>query len=135
MKINIAQIPPEGFTLKGSVSAKELELDSEVARSQKPIQIKAEVNKIADIVSIDLDLNAPIIFTCSRCLEEFEVILEKNLMLNYKLDKTQHEIDLDSDIRQDIILEYPIRPLCKDDCKGLCLKCGENLNKRTCNCP
>ena len=41
-------------------------------------------------------------------------------------------IDLEPLIREYLTLEIPIQPLCKPDCKGLCVECGENLNERLC---
>jgi uncharacterized protein len=134
MKINIDQIPPQGLTLEETILPKGLELDTEVVQSRGPIQIEADVSKITNAVTVDLNFSAPVTFICSRCLNEFEVILKKNLKFNYRVEKTQHEIDLNPDIRQDIILDYPINPLCKPDCKGLCPKCGKNLNEGKCKC-
>ncbi len=134
MKINVDQIPPQGLTLEETIPPQRLELDAEVVRSCGSIEIKAGVSKITNAVTVDLNLNAPLTFICIRCLNEFEVILKKNLKLNYRVERTQHEIDLNPDIRQDIILDYPINPLCKPDCKGLCPRCGKNLNEGKCSC-
>jgi len=134
MKINIDQIPPQGLTLEETIPPKDLELETELVQSCGPVQVKADVFKITNAVTVDLNLNAPVTFICSRCLNEFEVILNKNLKLGYQVDKTQHEIDLTPGIRQDIILEYPIKPLCRPDCKGLCPRCGRNLNEGKCSC-
>jgi uncharacterized protein len=134
MKINVDQIPPQGFTQEETIPAQSLELDAEIVQCCGMIEIKADISKITNTVIVDLVLSAPLTFICSRCLEGFTVSLKKDLQLHYVLDNTQHEINLDPDIRQDIILGYPINPLCRDDCKGLCCKCGKNLNEGTCNC-
>ena len=44
-------------------------------------------------------------------------------------------IDLTDAIRDALTLELPLRVLCKEDCKGLCPKCGVNLNTGSCSCP
>jgi uncharacterized protein len=44
------------------------------------------------------------------------------------------KIDLDKDIRDYAILAVPMKKLCSVDCKGLCPKCGNNLNEGPCNC-
>jgi uncharacterized protein len=44
------------------------------------------------------------------------------------------KIDLDKDIRDYALLAVPMKQLCSDDCKGLCLKCGKNLNEGLCDC-
>ena len=43
-------------------------------------------------------------------------------------------IDADEALTEQILLELPLKHLCKEDCKGLCPKCGTDLNKSTCNC-
>jgi len=44
------------------------------------------------------------------------------------------KIDLDEYIRDYAVLAVPMKNLCSEDCKGLCSKCGKNLNEGTCNC-
>ncbi|MBR4173611.1 MAG: DUF177 domain-containing protein, partial [Clostridia bacterium] len=44
------------------------------------------------------------------------------------------EIELDSVIVSSFLMNVPIKYLCKDDCKGLCPRCGTNLNEHTCDC-
>ena len=45
-----------------------------------------------------------------------------------------HTLDLTEAIRQYALLEIPIKPLCADDCAGLCPNCGHNLNQGLCDC-
>ncbi len=99
-------------------------------------------------ISYELEL------TCSRCLirykEKFsqwirgifkfkrEKYKEREIALSKKdLDTFYYEngkIDLDRFIIESIIVNVPMKPLCKEDCKGLCPVCGANLNIETCNC-
>jgi uncharacterized protein len=44
------------------------------------------------------------------------------------------EIDLTPLIREQILLSLPLRPLCTEECRGLCAGCGVNLNKEACRC-
>jgi uncharacterized protein len=44
------------------------------------------------------------------------------------------EIDLSELLRESLLLELPMRPLCSDDCVGLCSVCGKNLNQGPCGC-
>lgn len=43
-------------------------------------------------------------------------------------------IDLDPIVREQVLLALPLYVVCKDDCKGLCSVCGQNLNERECGC-
>lgn len=134
MKININQIPAEGLILEQKLDPQELVLETEITRFPESVKVKTKITKITNTVTVDFDLNTKISIDCSRCLDEFEIDFKKTFQLSYPVDKSGTTIDLDPDIREEIILEYPIKPLCRSDCKGLCPKCGKNLNEGNCNC-
>lgn len=91
---------------------------------------------------------------CSRCLQEFanpaHITIEEEFLqttdaetgVKLALDEgeesftisSQNELDLTEPVRQYAILTIPIKPLCKEDCRGLCQSCAKNLNEGTCNC-
>lgn len=144
MKIDINKIPLEGLTLEEEVNPSGLDLETDIVKFLEPIKIRAEVSKITNAVTVNLNLSGSMHLSCSRCLREFNVALKKILRLNYQVNpaparrggvnKSEPIIDLDQDIKEEIILDYPIKPLCNPDCKGLCPKCGKNLNEGGCSC-
>lgn len=134
MKIDVNQIPPEGLSYSENIPLLELDLDTSIIRFEGPIMAQAQVSRITNALTVRLTLNAEMLCTCSRCLNEFKSSLRKRLDLNYPVEKLQTTVDLDPDIREELILDYPINPLCKEDCRGLCPKCGKNLNEGNCNC-
>jgi uncharacterized protein len=134
MKINTEQIPIEGYTLTETVRIGAFDLDTHMVRSSEPVFLRAEVSKISNAVTVEMSLQTRVYFVCSRCLDEFVFELKKDFRLNYQADKAHPVVELDQDIRQEIILDYPIKPLCSSDCKGLCVKCGGDLNKGSCKC-
>src|SRR5689334_20954244 len=91
---------------------------------------------------------------CSRCLEPFTLPVDQTFDLRYQPhaqntgegereieedDLTtafyeNDEIDLGQLMREQFYLALPMKPLCADDCKGLCPLCGKNLNRETCAC-
>ncbi|WP_196591775.1 YceD family protein [Pectinatus frisingensis] len=83
-------------------------------------------------------------FICDRCLEEVtekqvhafkEVYKEKMSVNEPDVNIFSGDfIDITKLVRDIVVAEQPINNLCKPDCKGLCLKCGTNLNKSECNC-
>ncbi len=89
-------------------------------------------------------MHATLTSECVRCLSEFPLPLDIDFTELYAfsprhitdsgllLPEDGH-IDLEPLVREYMLLEIPISPLCKEDCKGLCLICGENLNEMTCN--
>jgi len=135
VKIDVNQIPPEGLTLVEEFMPLELDLETEIIKFRGPVKIKAEISKITNAVTVYLTLSASMYASCSRCLDEFEIDFKKNnIELNYPVNKSEPVIDLDPEIREEIILDYPIKPLCNAGCKGLCPKCGKNLNEGGCSC-
>ncbi len=91
---------------------------------------------------------------CSRCLREFPYELEvplDELCVLAQIDEpaayaeqsedtdvvpilNEEFIDLSELVRQCLVLGVPDRPLCREDCKGLCPQCGQDLNEKQCNC-
>ncbi len=80
---------------------------------------------------------------CVRCLAEFLQPLKTSFEELYAFDQRSvsdsglilpedANIDLGPIVREYLLIEMPINPVCRPDCKGLCPVCGEDLNQRTC---
>jgi uncharacterized protein len=134
VKIDIRQIPPEGLILVEEFAPRSLDLETDIIRFHGPIKARAEISKITNTIRANVALYALMYATCSRCLGEFEIDYKKNVELNYPVGKTESVVELDADIREEIILDYEVKPLCNPNCKGLCPKCGKNLNEGGCSC-
>ena len=134
MKIIINQVPAEGLYLEEELESAQLDLDTDLIRFRSPLKLSAHISRITNALTVDLKIKGTAFADCSRCLSEFEWVFDKNLRLNYPLETSDVFIDLNPEIREEIILDYPIKPLCRSDCKGLCLKCGKNKNEGGCNC-
>lgn len=92
---------------------------------------------------------------CSRCLEPFDQRLNissqflgskdadlvargSHALGTQDLDVVflpEHELDELALVREQFMLSVPMHPVCKDECQGLCPRCGKNWNKGRCNCP
>jgi len=134
MNFKINQILPEGLVLEEEIAPEVLDLETEVVKFPFPIRLKANISKITNAITVELDIQTIISFQCSRCLDEFKRDFKKHLKLNYAISSLDETIDLNPEIREEIILDYPIKLLCQPDCKGLCPKCGKNLNEGKCSC-
>lgn len=111
----------------------------------KPLTVKGSIVNRAGIVMLrytaDLDLNA----TCDRCLTEFgwggrfdfEHVLVRSVSGD---DEGEYivtrgdKLDLDELVLTDCLLTLPSKMLCREDCKGLCPRCGADLNIKECDC-
>lgn len=132
MKIPLKQFQQnKSLVLEEEIDPKDLDVDIGVMHFQEPISVRVEVWKDEDDLTVNAHIEGERKFTCSLCLEEFNNLFEKDFTLHYDI-KGLEAVEIDQDIRDEIILEHPIRILCRADCKGLCSHCGANLNEKTC---
>ncbi len=133
MKIRVNEILDAGLSLSESLDAIAWELNRPDISFAQPLRVKVVVTKDRENLSVEGEINSVFILTCSRCLKEFKKPLEKSIRLFFEL-KGENTIDISNDIREEILLDYPIKILCSKDCKGLCTKCGKDLNEGPCGC-
>ena len=135
MKIDLKQLPEgEAVFLEESNKAEELDLEFTGIKAVSTIQIKAEATKFPNALDVNINLTAKADGQCGRCLANLEINIDKSFRLDYPITEQDTIIDLSDDLRQEIMLDYPLKPLCNPDCKGLCVKCGKNLNEGPCDC-
>ena len=119
-----------------------------------PAALAFDIFKDNDQFRVVGDVKTTLELSCSRCLEPFELPIDQHFDLRYQPharnsgegereieedDLTtafyeNDEIDLGQLMREQFYLALPMKPLCRDDCKGLCAVCGTNLNRGTCLC-
>lgn len=133
MKIIINQVL-EDLLLEEKIKPAELDLETDLIRFHSDLEVKARLWRITNALTVKLNIRALILADCSRCLDRFEWEFNKDAQLNFPLESSATFIDLNPSIREEVILDYPIKPLCKIDCKGLCVKCGKNKNEGGCPC-
>ena len=115
------------------LSDERLRLRSSLMRFAEPVHVTAEAWKSDNDLTVQVRMEGSRTFACSLCLEEFNNPFEKELTLHYDV-KGLDGVTIDSDVREEIILDHPIRILCRPDCRGLCPTCGANLNQVPCDC-
>ncbi len=114
----------------------------------EPIRGKGKIYFTRDGMFLNLKAEARIESSCSRCLKSFEETLE--LKMNYEIVSSEeaeemdeeedilvvdHDVmDLEAILIEELIMKAPMKPLCKEDCKGICNTCGQNLEQDSCNC-
>lgn len=134
MKIYVDKIPEGGLELNEKIEPSVLSLDEQtVINFIKPVDVKANVVKAGGEIFVDISLESPVEYTCAKCLSKFEGVFKKRF--NVALEAKPGEIiELDNEIRQEIIVDYPMKIICQAGCKGLCPNCGQNLNIGECDC-
>jgi uncharacterized protein len=101
------------------------------------------VGKTPQGILLQASFNAMVDAECVRCLASFEQPLHTDFSELFAFTPrsvSESGLVLPEDgyiqfeplVREYILVEVPIRPLCREDCKGLCQVCGEDLNESTC---
>ena len=134
MKIPITQIPPGGMVQQERFSARDIDVETDQIGFVDSIAVRAEVTRITNAVTVGFTIESRLKFNCSRCLEECTVPLHMQAQVSYPVSAGDQVLDIGPDIREEIMLGYPVQVLCDPQCKGLCPRCGENLNKGGCHC-
>ena len=112
---------------------------------KSPVKVKGMVKNNTGIVTLDANVELMYSAQCDRCAEEAEKIFNYDFSHNLIASLSNEDNDdflvvsdmrlnLDELIEEDVNLELPTKFLCKDDCKGVCVMCGKNLNKDQCDC-
>ena len=109
----------------------------------------SEIRYELDITDIDIDgifpFTSPVSVPCDRCGAELSGTEHKRFehrLVQTLVDETNDDyietpdftLELDEVVISDIILHYPQKFLCSEDCKGLCPVCGKNRNEGDCGC-
>lgn len=121
---------------------------------QGPLSVMMSCYRAGTEVFLQGDLSAHVRAVCARCAEEFvapsvrsfRYVLAPRVLDDFAAGaglrdedvEYSHydgeEIDLSPPVREQLLLALPTRPLCREDCRGLCPRCGANLNLGACGC-
>ena len=131
MKIHVNRVPPEGLQESASYDPATLDVDRLDVHVEQPVAVPAFVTKAEHELVVQAQIHCVMGLTCARCLKSFDRPLKASAMLTYDVVPTD-VVDITDNVRQELILGYPMVPICDPGCKGLCLICGENLNVASC---
>ncbi|MBM4338538.1 MAG: DUF177 domain-containing protein [Deltaproteobacteria bacterium] len=159
LTIKVDDIPDEGLELKWKEEPETLsgyleELSEHQFEFDSPLESEANIRKIGGSVFIKGGVQTVLRMHCVRCLKEishpfssgFEMVLQpfKGSSLAEETELSSKELESNffeggeihlSEIAcEQVFLEVPIQPLCQEECKGLCPKCGKDLNISSCDC-
>jgi uncharacterized protein len=123
-------------------------------RVAEPVELDVDLHKDKDRFRFEGTVRTVLELPCSRCLEPFRLPVDAAIDLRYlpaselssdderelseeDVDVSYYrddQIDLTELLREQFYLTLPMKPLCRDDCRGLCPQCGVNRNTGTCEC-
>lgn len=113
---------------------------------KKPVTVSGTVSNKASLVVLDAVITYEYSAPCDRCgvetVRKHKLKLNKSLAVSIEGEESDSiltvpdmKLDLDELLYSEVIVSLPMKHLCKEDCKGICPKCGKNLNEGKCGCP
>lgn len=149
MIIRVADIPDEGLPIEGRDAFARPFQDSSWTLEDVSLLLEKE----GDAVLVTGHIRAQVPLACGRCLEPYSVTVAPDVDARFVPARgtrgeerelgaddletdvySNGEIDLSALLETETTLALPMKPLCGDDCRGLCPVCGGNRNAKDCRC-
>ena len=154
MRIELENLEDGKGSFAHTYQPDELDLMDERVKLQQPASITSRIRTSGSEVRVSGKIDARVEVECDRCLNPVEMPVSAEFALQYitgqQYDSTHaaelsseemavsvfdgEALDVDEIVREQILLAVPDRALCREDCKGICSKCGTELNSGSCNC-
>ncbi|MBI1795802.1 MAG: DUF177 domain-containing protein [Candidatus Eisenbacteria bacterium] len=148
--INLGTLPAGRGRIRAVAEPSQLDLPAAVW----PGEVRGDlgIDRTGELLSVRGTVQATARLECVRCLEEFDLPLEAELAVvadraggprrleedleagSYMKFHDGRQLDLGEETREALLLELPITPHCREDCRGLCPRCGANRNQGPCRC-
>jgi uncharacterized protein len=149
MKISVSEIE-EGFDIDLSEKLQE----NSHLETVGPVNAHLSIERHGGDVEIKGEIQGTVKLKCSRCLVDFRRDISFDIDLLYQpievIQKEEvheisdgeiavgfygnDEIDLTHVIGEQLLLNFPMKPLCNENCRGICSTCGTDLNSKQCEC-
>lgn len=149
MKLNVDEIPEEGLL-------QEADLPIVINKNAKPdiAHVLLKIFRFEKRVLVEGSVKLEAELKCGRCLKETLLPLDLAFREEYlpaedsgkEIDReltnreldigfyTKNELDINEIVKEQVLLSVPMKPLCMNECRGLCSVCGKDLNDGACNC-
>lgn len=159
MKIRVADITEKPKTIEAVDAFSRYPVlvkaqESGECKFSSPISIALSIGREYDHIRLHGVISTSVKLTCSRCLVEYPADIASRFTIFYtrsvesqpedevelgeedliSVSYSGDEIDFTDEIAEQVLLEIPYKPLCSEECKGLCFSCGTDLNNAVCSC-
>lgn len=155
MIFNVAQLmkAPVGTSLVNDFHEEDIQLDDDI-EVIGPIDGHVRMRRTNQGLLVDGWVELTLELSCNRCLKTFEQPMHVDFEEQFyptvdvisgmplePFDEDEifpidahHEVDLTEAVRQNVLLALPMVTICREDCRGLCPQCGQDLNLGSCEC-
>ena len=151
LKIDLANIAGTPGT-RGRYSISENVAQTEDFACIGPVVGELQVENTGSLLLLRGELRATLKFACVRCLGAFERPITMTIEEEFSTGETEPDVatmdrdepdasamsdfvlDVSEFVRQQIFVNVPIASICRENCRGICPRCGQNLNEKDCDC-
>ncbi len=155
MLFEIDEIPEEGLDFETHAGRDRFEIDQNECALNQDVWVSGTLNRVGAEVYFKGKFRTELRLVCPLCLEPFLFPVSGKAAAHFVPENggapahsemelhggdidvepfSEGRVDLSRSIRDQILLEVPVVPRCREDCRGLCPQCGVNLNRETCSC-
>ena len=153
MFLNIHELERRPIEFEETLLPGKIDFGNDVVQTE-PLEIRGSAELLASAIRLRGLLRTTVEISCARCLEPSRRDIEKEFDLFYNpvatiakeevvsVSKEELEIGfyhgdgllLEEVIKEQVLLDLPMKGICREDCSGLCPSCGQNLNLAACGC-
>lgn len=155
MIIDLSRTTKETIDFEKTFAPDELDLDEQTSMSE-PLSARGNIRRRGEEAFLRGTIKGGVSVNCSRCLKEAVVPVETEISAHLvtleqytaqKAERLNDEEDFQTEVydgvnvnlaeivREQILVDLPVKNVCREDCRGLCPQCGTNLNEQECSCP
>ncbi|MBC7958445.1 MAG: DUF177 domain-containing protein [Vallitaleaceae bacterium] len=148
MQINLTDILSNDLDfekIEKTIMMDSIQFNKETIKVQDGVNLKLELRKISsNEILLEGSLNTNLVLNCDRCNAEVKYPLGADFSKEVRVDQLTkdneddfiegYNLDLEKLAQNEIYLNFPMKILCKEDCKSICTTCGTNLNLQSCDC-
>jgi uncharacterized protein len=154
MRVQIDEIPPEGLSIEFKEGGSRFFKEEAALRFGDKIVARLQLSRVDQFVQASGRAETAATLQCARCLEEFSFPIDTEFTVEIRpvekaeshgevqllpddmdvLTYTGADIDILELVAGQVAESLPLKPLCRESCRGLCPQCGQNSNLSECGC-
>jgi len=154
MFLDVKELAVRKIRIRKSYAPGSMDYHSGEFKQAEPLEVRASAELVEGQIRITGSLQTKLELVCARCLEPVVEEVSRDFDLFYRPMKTiakEEEVRLKEDdteiaffegeglfladvLAEQVLLELPMKVICRGDCRGLCPHCGVNLNSEECRC-
>jgi len=134
MRIEVNKIKEEEIELVEDVDSSNWDLSSFDVKFIGKIHLRCIFSRCGQEIIVNAEAASTREILCSRCLTQTQQTVKQDFKFFFNVNDLGTVLEVDDAVREELLLNFPMKVLCSSSCKGLCAGCNANLNIEKCKC-